>query len=395
MATALAKSAGAAPSTPVDPPIRVLFADDSAAIRTLARYVLSAQHGFEIVAEAATGNEAVSLYDVHRPDCVVLDIAMPGMDGWEACAHIRSRYPAPAVVMLSGSTDERVTERALSSGAEAYLDKGSQLARLAETVRRAVESVREAVDRSRQIGVVGSASGGLRSVATITETDMDELRRLEYTVGHDLTEPLRVISGFTSLLEERYAAGMDASGQTFLRHVSEASDRMQAMLDEFLVYARAGRMKPSPQVIDVADLIGTVVEGVTAEAADRSVRIDIGALPRAFADPTMLKSVLQQILLNAIRFNTAAMATVRLEGWVEGKTTVITVTDNGIGIAPAAQERAFDLFRRLNTREEYPGVGAGLALCRRLMQAQGGGVTLASPTGEGTTVTLTMPAPAG
>ncbi len=376
-------------------PIRVLFADDSASIRTLARYALSPQLGFEIIGEAASGDQVLSLYDLHRPDCVVLDIAMPGMDGWEACAQLRTRHPAPVVVMLSGSTDQNVADRALSSGATAYLDKGKHLVRLAETVRRAVAGTDEPAASSRQVGIADSGAGAALGAETADQIDIAELRRLEYAVGHDLMEPLRVISGFVSLLEDRYAAGMDASGQTFLRHVSEASDRMQAMLDEFLVYARAGRMKPSPQVIDVADLIGTVVEGVTAEAADRSVRIDIGALPKAFADPTMLKSVLRQILLNAIRFNTAAMATVCLEGRVEGETTVITITDNGIGIVPAQQERVFDLFKRLNTREEYPGVGAGLALCRRLMQAQGGGVTLASPTGEGTTVTLTMPAPAG
>lgn len=116
-------------------PIRVLFADDSASIRTLARFALSARHGFLVVGEAADGAAAVDLFDEHQPDCVVLDIEMPGVGGFGALAEMRRRGVTVPVVMLSGSTDPETRTRALAEGASAYLSK-DEMTLLAETIRR-------------------------------------------------------------------------------------------------------------------------------------------------------------------------------------------------------------------------------------------------------------------
>ena len=109
----------------------------------------------------------------------------------------------------------------------------------------------------------------------------------------------------------------------------------------------------------------------------------------------MVETVLSHLVRNAVTFNTAAPPTVSIDGHADGATAVLTVTDNGIGIGPADQERVFDLFVRLHARDDYPGTGTGLALCRRLMTLQGGTITLATATGAGTTVSLTLPTDTG
>ncbi len=125
--------------------IRVVLADDSATIRTLVRYALGPRQGFSVVAEAANGAEALALTDLHHPDCVVLDIGMPGMDGFDVLAQMRIRCPNIPVVMLSGFTDQAVTDRAMARGAAAYLNKSGGLKDLAGTIRHVTTVASEAV----------------------------------------------------------------------------------------------------------------------------------------------------------------------------------------------------------------------------------------------------------
>lgn len=379
MSVAATSREATAPSSVVS----VVFADDSRSIRTLAKFALSAESGCSVIAEAADGVEAVALYETHQPDCVVLDGEMPSMDGWAAMGKILAEFPSAKVVMLSGSSEEAVAERAVAAGAAAYLDKTTQLGELAATVRRVTTSEPSPMPRRLETAVA------TRPAAT---TDLAELRRLEYVVGHDLGEPLRIIEGFAGLLESRYAASLDDAGRLFLRQLTEASARMQSMLDDLLLYGRAGVMSPAPVLLDVTELVTAVRQALSSTIAERHAEVQVGHLEPAHADPAMLHTVLRAVITNALVFNRAAVPTVEVSGGRSGDTVTITISDNGIGIEPDHLERVFHLFQRLNSREDYPGTGTGLALCRRLMELQHGSVDLTSTRGAGTTVTLSLPA---
>lgn len=127
------------PCAAADPqaPIRLAVVDDSDEIRMLARLSLGEPDGFAVVAEAADGAEALAVVDAARPDVVVLDVAMPVMDGFLALAELRRRFPDIAVVMFSGFTDPQLEDRALGLGASAYVRKGGDLTRLAAAIRHA------------------------------------------------------------------------------------------------------------------------------------------------------------------------------------------------------------------------------------------------------------------
>lgn len=117
-------------------PIRVLLADDTADLRLVLRVFLEADGEFTVVGEAADGAEAVELAAAGRPDAVVLDLAMPVMDGLEAAEQIRTHSPSTKIVVLSGSDRERIAEVALARGASAYLQKGTELVNVAATIAR-------------------------------------------------------------------------------------------------------------------------------------------------------------------------------------------------------------------------------------------------------------------
>ncbi|HEX8510870.1 MAG TPA: ATP-binding protein [Propionibacteriaceae bacterium] len=389
-------------STSAAPLIRVLFADDSAAIRTLARYSLSVARGFSVVAEAADGAEALELFDLHQPDCVVLDIEMPCVGGIEALIELHRRRPEVPVIMLSGFSDESVMNKAKAHGAAAYLEKSSELGSLPDTIIRLTQAASSAAASSAAAAAAASSAASVAAGAGMaapvaghraaTVSVADEMRRLEYVISHDFAEPARIISGFASLLSSRYGESLDDSGRMFLGHILGGTHRMQGMIDDLLAYARASRLEPRSEPVDVRGIVAQLEQELAGQLAERGGRLDIGPLPTVCGDPAIITTVLRHLLVNALTFNRSERPWVRVQGSVVDGTAVCTVTDNGIGVALEHQQAVFELFRRLNTRDEYPGTGTGLTLCRRLLDLLGGTITLDSTPGDGTTVTFTLPA---
>lgn len=384
---------------PEHPLIRVLFADDSSAMRTLARYSLTAGKGFS-VAEACDGAEALALFDAHRPDCVVLDIEMPRLGGFEALDELQRRCPEMPVVMLSGFSDPALTSKAKARGAVAYLEKSSEMGRLAETVRRvsqpAVASPSPLIPAPAQavatVGATPTPEQPESPAKTADSTAAADLRRLEYVISHDFAEPVRIMGGFATLLNQRYAAALDPSGRAFLAHLLDGAQRMQTMVEDLLTYSRAGRVAAQPEVLDLGQLVAEVTTELAGPIAERGAEVTASDLPPAWGDPALVKTVLRHVVTNGLNFNAAALPTVQITGRVIGQLVALTVTDNGIGVSPAHADDVFELFRRLNTREQYSGTGTGLALCRRLLGLQTGTIALTSAAEGGTAVTITLPA---
>ena len=402
MSLPFTREAEPAPAT-----IRVLFADDSAAIRTLARFALSSRHGFEVVAEATDGDEALRQFDGCRPDCVVLDIEMPGTDGLATLAELQRRAPRVPVVMLSGSTDPETRRRAFAEGAAAYLGKG-ELTQLAATIRSVAgrspsAPVPAPADSSPATVVSGepqpqpSQDRPSRTqpsrVPPVPGADQAaaDLRRLEYLVSHDFAEPARIMKGFASLLAAGHADALDERGQAFLGHITAASDRLQAMIDDLLVFSRAGRAEPRLGRVEAGECLTEATRALAAMVTERHATLEVQPLPAVVADPTALTTVLRQVVANGIVFNRSPVPTVWVDGEVTAGEAVLRVRDNGIGVPVVEQENVFELFRRLNTREEFPGTGTGLTLCRRLMTQQGGTILLRPAPQGGTVVTLSLP----
>jgi signal transduction histidine kinase len=384
-----ARSPGAGRSTAR---LTVVVADDSSAIRLLARNALAPRKGFTVVAEASDGAEALRLVEQHRPDCVVLDVEMPGMGGFDALAELQRRSPEIPVVMLSGFSNETVLDRAMTGGAAALLHK-DQLTQLGDTVRQAAVGPAQVTAPARPVqpvpGPVSRRSA--ESPDSALRAAQDDLRRFEYVVSHDFAEPLRALTGFSKLLESSYANVLDDSGKVFLGQITSATARMQGMVDDLLNYSRAGRAEPTLGRVDLNDVVTLVRTSVRDRFPDRGTTVTSAALPDVVGDREMCTTVLRHLVLNGLMFNRAPEPAVRIEGAVVDGSAVISVSDNGFGVAAAQHDTVFELFRRLNTREEFPGTGTGLALCKRIAAVQGGALDLVSSTNDGSVFTLTLP----
>jgi signal transduction histidine kinase len=351
-------------------PVRVLVVDDTPALRRLMGLVLEGT-GFEVVGEAGDGLAAIAESRRLQPDLVLLDLAMPVMDGLEALPQVREEVPGARIVIVSGFDRRAMESQVVEAGADGYVQKGLPPDAMVETLRALFPDAPEpAAPDARPVpapparAVDDDAERRIQSL----ENDLEELL---YVVSHDLSEPVHVVRGFAERLARRVRS--DEEGE-FCEFIVDAADRMQRLLDDLLEYARAGRGELRRELLDPRRLVDQVVAGLATPLGRSGGRVTVGELPHSVVGSRLvLTQVLHNLVGNGVKFVRPGVPPhVVVEGWAAEGTAVFRVQDNGIGIDREQVERVFQPFTRLNTRDAYPGSGVGLAICRRLIERSGG-----------------------
>ena len=220
-----------------------------------------------------------------------------------------------------------------------------------------------------------------------------ELEAFAYSVAHDLKAPLRGIDGYSRLLLEDHADVLNEEGRTFLDTIQSSTHEMSQLIDDLLAYSRLERRDFKPDRLELKPLITRVVEQTKREENERAIdfvlEVNGGTV---LADPNGLTQALKNYVDNAVKF-TRNVARPRIEIGVKETTSncVLWVRDNGIGFDLKYHDRVFDIFQRLNTPEEYPGTGIGLAIVRKAMERMGGRAWAESTLGNGATFYLEIP----
>ena len=226
------------------------------------------------------------------------------------------------------------------------------------------------------------------------------LESFVYTVSHDLKAPLRGIEGYGRLLLEEHAQQLDAEGRLFAERIQEGTLRMGQLIDDLLAYARMERRAISVQDVELASVLGQVIEDARTDLERGGVVLEL-EVPQAplgvRVDREGLMLALRNLLANAIKFSAASQPprvriAVRRLGPEASAAIELRLSDNGVGFDMAYHDRIFEIFQRLHRMEDYPGTGIGLALVRKAMQRMGGTVRAESRPGEGATFVLTLPA---
>ena len=224
-------------------------------------------------------------------------------------------------------------------------------------------------------------------------TKSRELESFAYSVAHDLKAPLRGIDGYSRLLLQQYAAGLDDHGRAFLRTIQQSTDEMNQLIDDLLTYSRLERRELKSDRIELAPIINSLVEEKKREELVRPIDFVVN-VNGAFvvADANGLAQALRNYLDNAVKFSGKVSAP-RIEIGVRelAERCVVWVKDNGIGFDMKDHNRIFVMFQRLNLNEEYPGTGIGLAIVRKAMERMGGKAWAESTPGHGATFYLELP----
>jgi signal transduction histidine kinase len=271
-----------------------------------------------------------------------------------------------------------------------------QDARSAEEVaaRQAGDLARQADDLARQADDLARQAGNLDAQAAELRRSNAELEQFAYVASHDLQEPLRKVASFCQLLEKRYGDQLDERGVQYIDFAVDGAKRMQVLINDLLTFSRVGRAGDVSVRLRLDRPLDAAVAAVATAAEESGAVIERPfQLPEVMGDMTLLTMLWQNLLGNGIKFRSPGRAPV-MRVTVSGPQAGLwrfCVEDNGIGIAPEFSDKIFVIFQRLHGRDDYPGTGIGLALCKRIVEYYGGTISLDEQYGEGTRICFTLP----
>ena len=267
---------------------------------------------------------------------------------------------------------------------------------------RELEQLGGAVDdmRRRIIGeltTVQALNAQLDAQTAELARSNSDLEQFAYVASHDLQEPLRKVSSFCELLAKRYEGQLDERADQYIAFAVDGARRMSALINDLLAFSRVGRTTGRDSwATTSAEAVLAHAERNLADAIDRTgAVVTHDPLPTVTGEATLLTTVLQNLVGNAVKFHGADPPRVHVGVRRDDGFWEFSVSDNGIGVDPAFAEKIFVIFQRLHSRDSYPGTGIGLALCRKIVEFHGGRIWLDQTdppdTATGTTFRFTLP----
>jgi signal transduction histidine kinase len=420
----------------------ILVADDHVANRQYLQTVLG--YAGHRVLQASDGAEALQLTRKEHPDLAIIDLLMPEVDGYEFVRQLRDD-PAIAktpVVFLSAAYGEHEAHPlAEAAGVFEFLPKPVEPQRLLDVVasmlgtplaelptippdyerehrllltgklakntaelelanERLVALARDADERRLQ---AESLAGDLREAKVELEgankelrRSNDELQQFAYVASHDLQEPLRSITSFCNLLKQEYSGQFDEHADDYIERIVNGAIRMKQMIASLLSFSRVSCQEQTVfQDVSLQDVIGEAVANLQTAIEESRADVTWGELPTVSGDHGQLVQLLQNLIGNAIVYRSEELPRIRVEARRDGGDWEFTVQDNGIGIASEHHHQVFEIFKRLHTRDQYPGTGIGLAVCQKIVLLHGGQIGVESKAGAGSVFRFTLQAATG
>lgn len=244
-----------------------------------------------------------------------------------------------------------------------------------ETEKQLLELNKELVKQKRQL-----------------EVSNKELEQFAFVASHDLQEPLRMVTSFLTQLEKKYGNELDERAKKYIWFATDGAKRMRQIILDLLNYSRIGRVETNPGPVDLNNIMQTIVRDFNKTIEEKNAEANWDSLPVITADESSMQSVMRNLIGNALKYHEDGMhPVIDVKGEETDRSFKISVTDNGIGIAPEYKEKIFQIFQRLHTNEEYSGTGIGLAICKKIIENHGGSISVTSDEGEGSTFTFEIP----
>ena len=219
----------------------------------------------------------------------------------------------------------------------------------------------------------------------------EELEQFAYVSSHDLQEPLRMITSYLQLLQRRYQGKIDDKADKYIYFAVDGASRMQNLINDLLEFSRVTTRAREPEPTDSEFVLNQVLSNLEIYIKENKATVSHDSLPEVMADSTQLVQVFQNLIANGIKFHSEEAPKIHISAEKKASEWVFSVQDNGIGIDPQYSEKIFEVFKRLHEKEEYPGTGIGLAICKKIVERHGGRIWVESELGKGSTFYFTLP----
>lgn len=200
-----------------------------------------------------------------------------------------------------------------------------------------------------------------------------------------------MVTNYLRLVEDRYGDELDEDGTDFIEYAVDGAERMRRMINGLLTYSRVDTRGDPLEPVDTEAVVDDVLTGLQVEIEDSDAEVEVGSLPTVSADRNQLEQVFQNLVSNALKYTEGGSPRVEIDAEKRGGEWAFRVADDGIGIDPEWQDRIFEVFERLHSREEYDGTGIGLSVCQKIVERHGGDMWVESEPGDGSTFWFTIP----
>ncbi|NER38006.1 MAG: response regulator [Oscillatoria sp. SIO1A7] len=349
-----------------------------------------AEQGYE-VRKAINGKMALIAVQADPPELILLDIMMPGMNGYQVCEKLKASKKTAEipVIFLSALDDANDKVKAFAVGGVDYITKPFQFSEVLARVENHLTIIRLQKQLQEKNLLLEQLNGEL-------ERSNSDLEQFAYIVSHDLQAPLQGIVGSADMLSWKYENVLGADGDRYVNQIVDAAFRMKNLIQDLLAYSRVGKGSLDFQPNDCQEILEEVLSNLQADIDASGATIsyeDMPDMPIAIGNKTQLIQLFQNTLSNAIKFRRPEVTPeIKILATLQSdRSWLFSISDNGIGIASQNLELIFEIFQRLHKSDDYPGTGIGMTICKKIVELHGGKIWVESKLDRGTTVFFTLP----
>lgn len=231
----------------------------------------------------------------------------------------------------------------------------------------------------------------LRDERAALERSNSDLEQFAHVASHDLQEPLRAVTGFLQLLQQKYGGQLDDRANGYIEKSVGGATRMSGLINDLLHFSRVTRDETSFSEVNLNEIVAAAMKELTHAINDSNASIEVDELPHVQGIKPLLVHLFINLFGNAIKYRSKSAPQIKVRCQQIDSIYEIRISDNGIGIEPRHYERIFEMFKRLHHRNEYPGTGIGLSICKRIVERHHGNICVESSLGIGSTFIVTLP----
>jgi len=323
-------------------------------------------------------DSAIARFQQQSFNVVLLHLSPSHHTGLDILKQLQANQPCLPIVVIGLADDEFALET-IRQGAQDYLVK-EQI-----TPDQLIRSLRYAIER-----VLSEPKQNLQQANLELIRSNQELEQFASIVSHDLRDPLWKIKAYAELLAEDYQGQLDEIADQYINYITNSVTRMELLIQDLLTYSRVNRDNSEIIPVDLNTVLVQTLNDLSLTIEANQAQITADPLPIVAANPRKMGQLFQNLISNALKFRRDIPPQIHISAQSHNDFWLITVSDNGIGIQPEYADRVFEIFQRLHSRSQYLGTGIGLAICRKIVECQGGKIWLESEFGQGTTFYFTL-----